>query len=148
MAGPRNHWMSTVRSALLDAIRVNVDISYHGQSAGFASRPQLAEVPAVEANDSCVEAVRIQIVVEHEVDDATPHGAIVAQEECTALACPSASAITEPPANAMPQQPRTRQLMSRRNHAARSLGYGEVHGRVPSIGRRRRQSAKSSMGAD
>ena len=44
--------MGAIGSALLRAIGMNVYVSDNGQSAGFAYCPQLAEMPAVEANDA------------------------------------------------------------------------------------------------
>ena len=69
MASTRDHRMCTVGFALAGASGVNVNVSHHCQSAGLAECPDLSEITAVEPDDAAVEAMGIEIVIEHEVDD-------------------------------------------------------------------------------
>ena len=51
---------------------MNTDVGNDAQRPGVAQRPERTEVAAVDANNAGVEAVRIEIVVENEIDDAPP----------------------------------------------------------------------------
>src|SRR6185312_9679900 len=99
--------------------------------------PQLAEVATVEVDDAGVERVRIDIVVEREIDDAPATGGILAAEQKGAALAHAAPALAQLRKKPPPEPPRERQLMPRREQAAGNRGNGEVHGRAPGIERGR-----------
>ncbi len=48
---------------------MHMHVGNHAQAPALADVPQRAEVPTVETHDAGVERVRIEIVIEDEVDD-------------------------------------------------------------------------------
>src|SRR5690606_5963050 len=105
VSGPRNHRVIPVGVALTAAVRVHMDAGDDGQGSRLAQRPQLAEVPAREANDARRQTVRIQVVVEHEIDDAGTTVLACPQQERTALARAVVSPLAKPGAQPTPDQP-------------------------------------------
>ena len=81
----------------------------------------VAEIPAVEMHDAGVERVRIEIVVEDEVDDAGAAVRAVAEQERAALAGRVPAALAQLCAQAPPQKPRAGDLMPRRPKAGNNL---------------------------
>src|SRR5216684_4102117 len=100
---------------------MHMHVGNHAQAAAFADVPERAEVPPVETYDAGVERMRIEIVIEDEVDDPTAvfHG--VAEEERAALTAGGAPALAQARKEALPKAPRARQLMPRRPQAGNNL---------------------------
>ena len=105
MAGTRDHRMCTVGFALAGAAGVNVHVSHHRQSAGLAERPELSEITAVEPDDTAVEAMGIEIVIEYEIDDPGTLPVAISEQKGATLSGSILSALTKPPAQPPPQKP-------------------------------------------
>ena len=101
--GARDHRMLAVGVALPAAARMHVHVGDDAQAAPLADVPQRAEVPAVETHDAGVERVRVEVVVEDEVDD--PGAAVRAVAEQERAALPAAV------------RPRSRSPRDRRRHS-------------------------------
>src|SRR5579872_3281418 len=69
MAGTRNHRMVAIRVALHRTARMRVNIRHDLEPALLADLPQLPEITTIKPHDPTVEAVRVEIVVKHEVLD-------------------------------------------------------------------------------
>ena len=64
--------MRAVRIALTRTARMHMHVGNDAQATALADVPQLAEVAAVEPNDAGIQGMRVQIVIENEVDDPRP----------------------------------------------------------------------------
>jgi hypothetical protein len=82
---------------------MNVDVGNNCQVACTADRPQLAEMLAVKADDSGVEAMGIEIVV---VDNVRGLPELLeAEQKRAALTCFVSAAVAQPCDQAGPEQP-------------------------------------------
>jgi Zn-dependent peptidase ImmA (M78 family) len=98
-----------------------------GEAARAADRPQLAEMPAVEADDAGIEAVRVEVVVKNEVNDPCgPARFLDPKQERAALAAFVASPLAQARGQPLPEEPRARQLMPRCEQAtdSRACAHG------------------------
>src|SRR3546814_14610313 len=112
---------------------MDVDVSDHAQRAFLAHRPERAEVTSVETHDPGVEAVRIEIVIEDEVDDPAPTAFLPSKQEGAALAAGTPATLAECAAQAPPGQPGARQFLPQ---------HGREYGRERAC-----QNGKNSEGA-
>ena len=69
MSGTRNHWVSLVRIALACTTGMDMDVGDNGESPFLANAPERTEMTPIEANDAGIQAVRIQVVIQNEIDD-------------------------------------------------------------------------------
>ena len=69
MSGLRDHRMAAVRVALARFARVDVNVGDDGALRTLYRMPQRAVVPAIEAYDAGIQAVRIEVIIEHKVGD-------------------------------------------------------------------------------
>ena len=76
MSGTRNHWVGLVRIALACTTGMDMDIGDNGESPFLANAPERTEMTPIEANDAGIQAVRIDVVIQNEIDD--PSAAIAA----------------------------------------------------------------------
>ena len=114
--------MVAIGFALTGSGRMDVDVSNHAQRAFLAHRPERAEVTPIETHDPGVEAVRIEIVIEDEVDDPAPAAFLPPKQEGAALAAGAAATLAERATQAPPSPPGTGQFMLRREAAANNRG--------------------------
>ena len=117
----RDHGVISVGCALTDTAGMYMHIGDDAHAAAFADVPECAEIPAVEMHDAGVERVRIEIVVQDEIDDpSAPVRTVAEQERATFAACVPA-ALAQLCAQALPKKPRAGELMPRRQQAGNNL---------------------------
>ena len=97
-----DHRVIAVQLALLRSARVDVNVGNHGQLAGSADSPEFSEIAAVETNDSTIETMIVQIVVQDEIDNAGATVAVAAEQERSAFPGPAAPALAQAPQQATP----------------------------------------------
>ena len=85
--------MLAIKVALTGTAGMNVDVRDHAYSASVADRPEFPEVAPVEPHKPTVEAVRIEVVVEHEIQDPRALAVPMSNQEGTALARPAQPAF-------------------------------------------------------
>src|SRR5258706_5008066 len=120
VARDRDHWVLAVGLALIGRPRMDVDVGDYAQSAPPAHVPKLPKVPAVEADNARVERMRVEVVVEDEIDDPRRGPVVATEQECAALAGRVAAALAKPADKPAPQEPRTGELMPRRPQATKN----------------------------
>ncbi len=79
--------------------------------------PIAHEVAPVEAHDAGVEAMRIEIVIQNEIDDPPAAVLVAANQEGAALAARAPAALTQRTAQPPPEPPRAGKFMPRREVA-------------------------------
>jgi hypothetical protein len=68
-SGSSDHWMGLVGLALLRTARMGVHVGHHRQAPPFAQIPQTAEMTPVESDDPSIETMRVDVVIENEIDN-------------------------------------------------------------------------------
>ena len=74
---------------------MNVNVGDDTQRPCLTQRPECSEVPAVEVNNAGVQAMRVKIVIEHEIDYAPPPFFLTPEKEGPALAGRAPSALAQ-----------------------------------------------------
>jgi hypothetical protein len=113
--------MVAVGVALIGGARVDVHVGNHAQAALLAHILKLPEVAAVEPYDAGIQRMRVEIVVENEVDDPGVAISAISEQERSALPAAGTAAFTQSGDKPVPQKPGTGKLMPRRQQAATNL---------------------------
>jgi len=95
VAGTANHWVRSVGITLADAARMHMNIGDDCELAFLAQLPEASKVLSVEPDDSGIEASRVDVVVEYEVDDPSTTVVAVTEQERTALSTSTATSFAE-----------------------------------------------------
>ena len=106
MPGLRDHGIGAIGVALPGIAGMDMHIGDDGQTALPAHRPQPPEILAVEADDSGVETVWIEIVIQDEIAD--PRGAIrvgITEQEGAAFTAFAAPTLAQSRGQSPPQKP-------------------------------------------
>src|SRR5262249_34834301 len=114
VSGARDHWVIAVGAALPRGAGMHMHVGNDPHAALLADVPERPEIPPVEMHDAGVERVRVEVVVEDEIGDASAAVYAVAEQECAALAGGVPAALAQLPAQALPQKPRAGDFMLRR----------------------------------
>ena len=88
MPGSRDHRIRAIGITLLRAGRMGVNVRDHHDTALFAHIPKRAEIPPIEAHNTRVQTLWIEVVVEKEFSD--PGTTVLAMSEQKRSALPLA----------------------------------------------------------
>ena len=92
------------------------------KSAPPADLPQCSKVTAIEADDTGLQAFRIEVVVEHELSNPRPPCPAMAEQKCPAFVLAMVSPLSETIEKPAPKQPGAGKFLLRCAEAAHSLG--------------------------
>ena len=96
-------------------------IRNHGQATAFAEVPQSTAMTSVKSDDSGIEALRVQIVVEYKLHNTPAVFTLPAKQEGPALPATTAASLSQAGQKAPPEKPRAREFMPRCIQPANSL---------------------------
>lgn len=97
-----------------------MDVSDDAKAPASAYFPKRTKKAPVKMYDAGIEAMRVQVVVKHKVDNSTAVSFSGAKKKCTAFPRFSAPAFAKVPNKSTPNKPGARQFMPRRPQAPNS----------------------------